>query len=65
MMWQGGDCPKFVSKNNLPDPLLSGEELPTFKLILGLSRASCQRRQEKQFPSEAHILTPVQISKSK
>jgi hypothetical protein len=30
-MWQAGDVTDFPFKNNVPDPLLSGEELPTFK----------------------------------
>src|SRR5271154_2269046 len=33
-MWQTGDVTDFPFKNNVPDPLLSGEELPTFKFAL-------------------------------
>jgi oxalate decarboxylase len=33
-MWQTGDLTNFPFKNNAPDPLLSGKELPTFKFAL-------------------------------
>ncbi len=33
-MWQAGDVTDFPFKNNVPDPLLSGKELPTFKFAL-------------------------------
>jgi oxalate decarboxylase len=37
-MWQTGDVTDFPFKNNIPDPLLSGKELPTFKFALEQSR---------------------------
>jgi len=37
-MWQTGNVPDFPFKNNTPDPLLSGKELPTFKFALEQSR---------------------------
>ncbi len=33
-MWQPDDLTAFPFKNNVPDPLLSGPELPTFKFAL-------------------------------
>ena len=33
-----GDVTDFPFKNNVPDPLLSGRELPTFKFALEQSR---------------------------
>jgi len=33
-MWQPGDATNVPFKNNVPDPLLSGKELPTFKFAL-------------------------------
>src|SRR5580765_530779 len=37
-MWQTGDVTNFPFKNNVPDPILSGEELPTFKFSLEQSQ---------------------------
>jgi oxalate decarboxylase len=37
-MWQAGDVTDFAFKNNAPDPLLSGKELPTFKFALEQSQ---------------------------
>jgi oxalate decarboxylase len=37
-MWQAGDTTNFPFKNNVPDPLVSGKELPTFKFALEQSR---------------------------
>lgn len=37
-MQQPGNAPDFRFKNNVPDPLLSDKELPTFKFALGQSR---------------------------
>src|SRR5262252_5108464 len=37
-MWQTGDVTNFPFKNNAPDPILSGEELPTFKFSLEQSQ---------------------------
>ncbi len=37
-MWQTGSVTDFPFKNNVPDPLLSGKELPTFKFALEQSR---------------------------
>jgi oxalate decarboxylase/phosphoglucose isomerase-like protein (cupin superfamily) len=37
-MCQTGDATKFPFKNNIPDPLLSGKELPTFKFALEQSQ---------------------------
>ena len=37
-MWQGVDVTDFPFKNNVPDPLLSGKELPTFKFALEQSK---------------------------
>jgi oxalate decarboxylase len=34
MMWQPSDSANFPFKNNVPDPLLSGKELPAFKFAL-------------------------------
>jgi hypothetical protein len=34
-MWQTGDSTNFPFKNNVPDALLSGKELPTFKFLAG------------------------------
>ena len=33
-MWQTDDVTSFPFKNNVPDPLLAGKELPTFKFAL-------------------------------
>jgi len=33
-MWQAGDATNFAFRNNVPDPLLSGKDLPTFKFAL-------------------------------
>ncbi len=33
-MWPTGDVTNFPFKKNVPDPLLSGKELPTFKFAL-------------------------------
>ena len=33
-MWPTGDVANFPFKKNVPDPLLSGKELPTFKFAL-------------------------------
>ena len=37
-MWHGVDVTDFPFKNNVPDPLLSGKELPTFKFALEHSK---------------------------
>ena len=37
-MWQTDDLTDFPFKNNVPDPLLSGKELPTFKFSLERSQ---------------------------
>jgi hypothetical protein len=37
-MWQAGDSTSFPFKNNVPDPLLSGKELPTFKFARSSGR---------------------------
>ena len=37
-MWQPGDITDFPFKNNVPDPILSGKELPTFKFALEQSK---------------------------
>src|SRR5277367_3308980 len=37
-MWQTGDVTDFPFKNNVPDRLLSGKELPTFKFALEKSK---------------------------
>ena len=37
-MWQPDDLTAFPFKNNVPDPLLSGPELPTFKFALEQSQ---------------------------
>jgi oxalate decarboxylase len=37
-MRQTGDITDFAFKNNVPDPLLSGKELPTFKFALEQSQ---------------------------
>jgi oxalate decarboxylase len=37
-MWETGDATNFPFKNNVPDPLLSGKELPTFKFALEQSK---------------------------
>jgi len=37
-MWQGVDITGFPFKNNVPDPLLSAKELPTFKFALEQSK---------------------------
>jgi oxalate decarboxylase len=38
MMLQTSDAANFAFKNNVPDPLLSGKELPTFKFALEQSQ---------------------------
>ena len=37
-MWQPNDLTGFPFKNNVPDPLLSGLDLPTFKFALEQSQ---------------------------
>lgn len=37
-MWQPADITDFPFKNNVPDPILSGKELPTFKFALEQSK---------------------------
>jgi hypothetical protein len=45
MMWQVGNGRNVSLKNNVPDPPLSSNELPTFKLQrCGLSRAVMKKR---------------------
>jgi oxalate decarboxylase len=38
MLLQTGDGANFAFKNNVPGPLLSGKELPTFKFALEQSK---------------------------
>ena len=54
-----GDLTDFPFKNNVPDPLLSGKELPTFKFALEQSKAKVM---DGGFGKEATV-TQLPISK--
>ena len=54
-----GDLTDFPFKNNVPDPLLSGKELPTFKFALEKSKGKVM---DGSFGKEATV-TQLPISK--